>query len=186
MLFDLTIVLFFTFNKVTRCSKILKLWRKTEKKTEVYSSGGKVQTAGVFHNLRGRLRIPLGYPQRNPRQALVRLQNSPHFCVFKYARAVKQKVWNEAENREPDWGEMYQPQPPPQALRFSHGRGERETRVTGDEPQGTMSPSRLPLRAHLERFLGTRQVPTSFHLLVKYLELYHNDILGYCNRERED
>ena len=52
------------------------------------------------------------------------------------------------------------PQPPPQALRFSHRRGERETRVTGDEPQGTMgidgrpsasrllSPSRLPLRAH--------------------------------------
>ena len=30
-----------------------------------------------------------------------RLQNSPYFCVFKYARAVKQKVWNEAENREP-------------------------------------------------------------------------------------
>ena len=29
-------------------------------------------------------------------------------------------------------------QPPPQALRFSHGRGERETRVTCDEPQGTM------------------------------------------------
>ena len=28
-------------------------------------------------------------------------------------------------------------QPPPQALRFSHGRGERETRVTGAEPQGT-------------------------------------------------
>ena len=25
-------------------------------------------------------------------------------------------------------------QPPHQALRFSHGRGERETRVTGDEP----------------------------------------------------
>ena len=53
-------------------------------------------------------------------------------------------------------------QPPPQALRFSHRRGERETRVTGDEPQGTMgrvqtageatsrpsSPFRLPLRAH--------------------------------------
>jgi len=31
-----------------------------------------------------------------------RLQNSPCFCVFKYARAVKQKVWNEAENRERD------------------------------------------------------------------------------------
>ena len=28
----------------------------------------------------------------------VRLQNSPYFCVFKYTRAVKQKVWNEAEN----------------------------------------------------------------------------------------
>ena len=26
-----------------------------------------------------------------------RLQNSPYFCVFRYARAVKQKVWNEAE-----------------------------------------------------------------------------------------
>ena len=24
-----------------------------------------------------------------------RLQNSPYFSVFKYARAVKQKVWNE-------------------------------------------------------------------------------------------
>ena len=35
-----------------------------------------------------------------------RLQNSPYFCVFKYARAVKQKVWNEAENRERDWREM--------------------------------------------------------------------------------
>ena len=29
-------------------------------------------------------------------------------------------------------------QPPPQALPFSHGWGERETRVTGDESQGTM------------------------------------------------
>ena len=27
-----------------------------------------------------------------------RLQNSPYFCVFKYVRAVKQKVWKEAEN----------------------------------------------------------------------------------------
>ena len=34
-----------------------------------------------------------------------RLQNSPYFCVFRYARAVKQKVWNDAENRERDWGE---------------------------------------------------------------------------------
>ena len=29
-------------------------------------------------------------------------------------------------------------QPPPQALRFSHLRGRRETRVTDDEPRGTM------------------------------------------------
>ena len=35
-----------------------------------------------------------------------RLQNSLYFCVFKYGRPVKQKVWNEAENRERDWGEM--------------------------------------------------------------------------------
>ena len=29
-------------------------------------------------------------------------------------------------------------QPPPQALHFSHRKGNRETRVTGDESQGTM------------------------------------------------
>ena len=29
----------------------------------------------------------------------ISLQNSPYFCVFKCARAVKQKVWNEAEAR---------------------------------------------------------------------------------------
>ena len=28
---------------------------------------------------------------------VIRLQNSPYFCVFKYVRAVKQKVWNKAE-----------------------------------------------------------------------------------------
>ena len=34
-----------------------------------------------------------------------RLQNSPYFCVFKSARAVKEKVWKEAKNRERDWEE---------------------------------------------------------------------------------
>ena len=34
-----------------------------------------------------------------------KLQNSSYFCVFKYTRAVKQKVWNEAKNRERNWGE---------------------------------------------------------------------------------
>ena len=38
-------------------------------------------------------------------EGIGRLQNSPYFCVFKYAGAVKQKVWKEAENRERDWGE---------------------------------------------------------------------------------
>ena len=54
-------------------------------------------------------------------------------------------------------------QPPPRALRFSYGRGERETRVTGDEPQGTMGRVLLPafLCAHIEeRRLGTRQALT--------------------------
>ena len=31
---------------------------------------------------------------------MARLQHSPYVCVFKYARAVKQKVWNEAETGE--------------------------------------------------------------------------------------
>ena len=47
--------------------------------------------------------------------------------------------------------EYEQYQPPPHALRFSHGRGERETRVTGDELQGTMGRVLLPafLCAHV-------------------------------------
>ena len=49
-------------------------------------------------------------------------------------------------------------QPPPQALRFSHGRGERETRVAGDEPQGTMGRVETA-RTSKERRLGTRHVP---------------------------
>ena len=53
-------------------------------------------------------------------------------------------------------------QPLPQALRFTHRRGEHKTQETGDEPQGTMgrvqtvgealprplSPSRLTLHGH--------------------------------------
>ena len=27
-------------------------------------------------------------------------------ALFKYARAVKQKVWNESQNRERDWGDV--------------------------------------------------------------------------------
>ena len=66
-------------------------------------------------------------------------------------------------------------QPPPQALRFSHRRGERETRVTGDEPQGTMvPPSFARTFSSRERRLGTRQTmdidmlhPKVFHLQKK-------------------
>ena len=35
-----------------------------------------------------------------------RLQNSLYFWLFKYARVVKQKFWNEAENRERDLGRL--------------------------------------------------------------------------------
>ena len=51
----------------------------------------------------------------------------------------------------------FQPQPPPQALRFSHGRGERETSdwwwTARDHGKGTdgRSPSRLPLGAHFHQ-----------------------------------
>ena len=52
----------------------------------------------------------------------LRLQNSPYFCVFKYARAVKQKVRNEAENRERDWGETLK-------IRFFFSRLTRFARI---------------------------------------------------------
>ena len=51
-----------------------------------------------------------------------------------------------------------QAQCPPQALRFSHGRGERETRVTGDEPQGIMGRLQTAGEARLARCL----LPASF------------------------
>ena len=55
-------------------------------------------------------------------QLKLRLQNSPYFCVFKYARAVKQKVRNEAENRERDWGETLK-------IRFFFSRLTRFARI---------------------------------------------------------
>ena len=51
--------------------------------------------------------------------------------------------------RTPDKTVETFPQPPPQALRFSYGRGERETRVTGDKAQETMG--RLLSAFHIER-----------------------------------
>ena len=65
-------------------------------------------------------------------EASHRLQNSPYFCVFKYARAVRQKVWNEVENRERDWGETLK-------IRIfslaSHAREARDLR-----PRKTLTP----------------------------------------------
>ena len=46
---------------------------------------------------------------------MARLQNSPYFWVFKYARVVKQKVWNEAENRERNLGRDALASHPPRA-----------------------------------------------------------------------
>ena len=47
-------------------------------------------------------------------------------------------------------------QPPPQALRFSHGRGERETRVTGDGLQGTTGRVQTTGHFHRERDVWVR------------------------------
>ena len=47
---------------------------------------------------------PLVLPTYNVNPCIRRLQHSPYYCMFKW-RAVKRKVWNEAENRERDWGE---------------------------------------------------------------------------------
>ena len=49
-------------------------------------------------------------------------------------------------------GYTYTPAPP-QALRFSHRRGERETRVTGDALQGTMGRVQTAGEARLARCL---------------------------------
>ena len=37
------------------------------------------------------------------------MQNGSYFCVFKYARAVKQNALNKAENSERDWGDTHTP-----------------------------------------------------------------------------
>ena len=55
----------------------------------------------VFHKSLSILLIVRPYFQWN-RRIFPRLQNSSYFGIFKYTRAVKQKVWKEAENRERD------------------------------------------------------------------------------------
>ena len=46
-----------------------------------------------------------------------RLQNSPYFCLLKYARAVKQTVWNEAETESETETLFLSPHKPARALR---------------------------------------------------------------------
>ena len=53
---------------------------------------------------------------------ITRLQNSPYFWVFSHARTAKQTIWNEAENRERDWGETLK-------IRFFFSRLTRFARV---------------------------------------------------------
>ena len=79
-----------------------------------------------------------------------RLQNSPYFCLFKYVRAVEQKVWNEAET-DSETGER----------RFL-GRVRLTSRFTGFftdfEKKPTVLPSTLqigdsPLPCHIYKAL---------------------------------
>ena len=70
---------------------------------------------------------------------------------------------------------------PPQALRFSYRRGERETRVTGDEPQGTMGrvlflSSFARTFSSRERRPGTRQAKTDLS------DLECNNVTSCCVR----
>ena len=60
-----------------------------------------------------------------------RLENSPSICVFKYARVVKQKVWNEAENRERDGGETLKIRPRPTQARALRARKTLTPSFTG-------------------------------------------------------
>ena len=97
-------------------------------------------------------------------------------------------------------------QPPPQALCFLHGRGQRETRVTGDEPQGTMGrvqtageapsrplfPSRLPLRSHRKRDVWVRgsvatakraKTPVCLSLIKRPRDLRADHLVYQCRSE---
>ena len=88
-----------------------------------------------------------------------------------------------------------QSQPPSQALRFSHRRGECETRVTGDEPQGTMgrvqtAGERRLARCLLPAFLcahifivwvrGRCRASTAYRKIKKVIEpCYHGKISSF-------
>ena len=67
-------------------------------------------------------------------------------------------------SRTPDKTVETFPQPPPQALRFSHDRGERETRVTGDEAQETIG--RLLPTFHIERETSGYEADISMYLSI--------------------
>ena len=85
--------------------------------------------------------------------ARFRLQNSPYFCVFKYARAVKQKVWNEVEKSEPyarGGGGGYSHTLPIRVCATQRGRD-------FEAPQdSTSSPGLFPQKMAKGKALGTR------------------------------
>ena len=73
-------------------------------------------------------------------------------------------------SRTPDKTVETFPQPPPQAPRFSHDRGERgrETRVTGDEAQEIMG--RLLLTVHIKRETSGYEADISKYLSISCYE----------------
>ena len=86
------------FGKICRhhLKERLKISKITKYKSDLLQ-GNKDTDSQSRHTLKTFMCCPL--------HTNVRLQNSPYFCVFKYTRALKQKVSNEAENREREWGE---------------------------------------------------------------------------------
>ena len=110
---------------------------------------------------------------------VTRLQNSPYFCVFKYARAVKQKVWNKAENRERDWGETLK-------ISFfslaSHARRACEARTL--RAHKTLTPRFTAL-------LILRKKPTVLQSMltvskINTLELGGTDVMKFCSVSAND
>ena len=80
-----------------------------------------------------------------------RPQNSPYFWVFKYARAVKQKVWKEAENGERDWGNTLKIR----TVRFAYVIFVRITRFSQPRAEFPLTKSRCKLSASCQVMFST-------------------------------
>ena len=80
-----------------------------------------------------------------------RPQNSPYFWVFKYARAVKQKVWKEAENGERDWGNTLKIR----TVRFAYVIFVRITRFSQPRAEFPLTKSRCKLSTSCQVMFST-------------------------------